>query len=913
MPQVQTLPALSAVSDDDVFVTVDSPTSGAVAKIVTAATARAYFNAPSGARVYRNTTQTVANTTLTTMSYTTERWDTDNYWSAGAPTRLTIPTAGTYLFGASVELANTTAQRTRYADLLLNGTTIITEHSGSGFAVSANTSDTVILSASVAWECQAGDYVEVRVYQNSTASLSTTAGTATSANLNEFYVERLSGGSTANTAGLGFYNVRDYGAKGDVKQLADGVTVVGTTFTSATAAFTAGDTGKTISIGAAGTAGIVHTTTITYVNATTVTLASGAAVAGSGRTFRYGTDDQAACQAAMDAANTAGRGVVFYPAGIYGHKTSVTHKLNVVVRGAAREVAQVWALADNVRIFEDPNAGTAVGTFQGMEDLTLRGMADLYPVQGGDTARLSVMRAERIWWRNVHGIYGRQMGMTGIGTYECRFENCTIEKTLRDGLNATGSYSMIAIGNTCTEIADDGIAFHISAAYALGTIINPQAIVIGNRFHKSGGVKCLGATNNIIANNSGRFLNGYGVFLDADTTFNEGYKDQLGVIVSNNSFIDILNLNYYSGISQDVCYGLWIAGTGLDGNYGVANPGTGTAANKGQTNDAWDKTGSPSTGTYSFIISNNVCHQALESTANTTFSAYGFGNAWWTSGSADLSPFYGTIARTGSSSHVQGGSGSKGIKLAGGVTRDILVTGNKVYGFFQGIDHEFLTSTYNNRAHYRHNEILRCVEGVRYYTTANIFGEFIWEGNYFDLDPIFEAAERTTATSQPTGTWTIASAGSSARGFTTTGSAGVTSGLQIRGNTFKNVAQITSRTSGEGVMFDGNYLILDPVATSPSFGGVNVTDAELFSSTVISTVCDPRLTTYDRMRTDSNDRARSSIPSAGVWAKGTFVRNTAMAIGTPSAGKILAGWMRMTSGSGNVAATDWHLVVWANT
>lgn len=713
------------------------------------------------------------------------------------------------------------------------------------------------------------------------------------------------------SSSLKYYSVADYGAVADVRQASDGVTTASsTTFTSATAAFTSGDTGKRIIISGAGTAGAPHVASITYVNATTVTLSAAAVATTSAKLFRFGTNNATAFQAAVDAANTAGGGVVYIPAGKYGLNTSVTHKLNVVIKGAAMDASVVYALNDAFRLFEDPNAGTAANTFTGMEDLTLWGDGDIYPVQGADTSRLTVQRAERIWWRRVHGIYGRQMGMTGIGTYECRFENCVIEKTLRDGLNATGSYSMIAIGNTCTEIADDGIAFHISAAYSLGTIINPQAVIMGNRFHKSGGVKCLGATNNIIANNTGRFLNGYGVFLDADTTFNEGYKDQIGVIVTDNSFIDIINLNYYTGISQDVCYGLWIAGTGVDGNFGLTNPGTGTAANKGQTGDAWDKTGSPSTGTYSFIIANNVCMQALESTTNTTFSAFGFGNAWWTSGSADLTSFYGTVARTASSTHGQGGSGSKGIKLAGGVTRDILLTGNKIYGFFQGVDHEYQDLARLHRAHYRGNEILRCVEGVRYYTSGALYGEFLWENNYFDLDPIFEAAERTTATSQPTGTWTIASNGSSARGFTTTGSAGVLVGLQIRGNTFKNVAQITSRTSGEGVAFEGNYLILDPVATSPSFGGVNVTDAELFSSSVISTVCDPRLTTYDRMRIDSNSRASSSIPAAGVWAKGTFVRNTAITLAT---GKITSGWMRLTSGSGNTLNTDWMPIVWANT
>ena len=56
----------------------------------------------------------------------------------------------------------------------------------------------------------------------------------------------------------------------------------------------------------------------------------------------------------------------------------------------------------------------------------------------------------------------------------------------------------------------------------------------------------------------------------------------------------------------------------------------------------------------------------------------------------------------------------------------------------------------------------------------------------------------------------------------------------------------------------------------------------------------------------------SSAPTGGGWAVGTFVRNDGAAIGTPSANKILMGWQRVTTGSGNVMGTDWHACVVAN-
>jgi hypothetical protein len=46
-----------------------------------------------GARVYRNSNQSIANITYTPVSFSTETFDTDAIWDAGSPTRLTAKTA----------------------------------------------------------------------------------------------------------------------------------------------------------------------------------------------------------------------------------------------------------------------------------------------------------------------------------------------------------------------------------------------------------------------------------------------------------------------------------------------------------------------------------------------------------------------------------------------------------------------------------------------------------------------------------------------------------------------------------------------------------------------------------------------------------------------------------------------------
>lgn len=96
-----------------------------------------------------------------------------------------------------------------------------------------------------------------------------------------------------------------YGAVGNGVVISDLVLNGTTTATSASANFTSADTGKTIMInGGTSTTSGPLVTTITFVNATTVTLGSAAGVSGSAFVAVYGTDDTAAINSCISAAKT---------------------------------------------------------------------------------------------------------------------------------------------------------------------------------------------------------------------------------------------------------------------------------------------------------------------------------------------------------------------------------------------------------------------------------------------------------------------------------------------------------------------------------------------------------------------------------------------------------------------------------
>jgi hypothetical protein len=93
----------------------------------------------------------------------------------------------------------------------------------------------------------------------------------------------------------------DFGAIGDARHVIDGAIVAGTsTLTSATAAFSARDVGKTIMVAKAGVSGTnLRTAILAYTNATTVSLSAKASSTVRGKVVVWGTIDTSAVTAAL--------------------------------------------------------------------------------------------------------------------------------------------------------------------------------------------------------------------------------------------------------------------------------------------------------------------------------------------------------------------------------------------------------------------------------------------------------------------------------------------------------------------------------------------------------------------------------------------------------------------------------------
>lgn len=124
----------------------------------------------AGARVYNTNVQSIPDFTETTLTFNSERWDTHGFWEGVThPTRLTIPPGvdGLFELGGNIDFdANVNGDR--YISIIHQGGTetdiaVQTQH--------APNSRHCRLNLNTQWQCTAGDYFELRCWQDSGGAL----------------------------------------------------------------------------------------------------------------------------------------------------------------------------------------------------------------------------------------------------------------------------------------------------------------------------------------------------------------------------------------------------------------------------------------------------------------------------------------------------------------------------------------------------------------------------------------------------------------------------------------------------------------------------------------------------------------------------------------------------------------------
>ena len=123
----------------------------------------------SGARITHSITQSIPDLTFSKLNFNTERFDTDNYHdNVNNNTRLVAPFNGYYLVFSDMKFANNVNGR-RSSGIYFNDSVYICAWSNNTIGSVWDTS----LQNSCVWYFKAGDYIELRVFQDSGGNLST--------------------------------------------------------------------------------------------------------------------------------------------------------------------------------------------------------------------------------------------------------------------------------------------------------------------------------------------------------------------------------------------------------------------------------------------------------------------------------------------------------------------------------------------------------------------------------------------------------------------------------------------------------------------------------------------------------------------------------------------------------------------
>lgn len=120
-----------------------------------------------GCRVYRTTTQAIADSTYVAVQFDNERWDTDTmHDNSTNNTRITFTTAGKYRVVANISWNNTDADGVRQVRIVLNGSTNIAWMTNLPIATGNN----FLQQVTTIYDFAATDYVELEVWQSSGSS-----------------------------------------------------------------------------------------------------------------------------------------------------------------------------------------------------------------------------------------------------------------------------------------------------------------------------------------------------------------------------------------------------------------------------------------------------------------------------------------------------------------------------------------------------------------------------------------------------------------------------------------------------------------------------------------------------------------------------------------------------------------------
>jgi hypothetical protein len=484
----------------------------------------------------------------------------------------------------------------------------------------------------------------------------------------------------------------------------------------------------------------------------------------------------------------------------------------------------------------------------------------------------------------------RSMGFVATGAASFEVTNCVFQNIYADGARAIGCGYVNISRNAFNCVCDDSIAVHSLDTQAAP--LQTQVIVADNIIIDSQGIcvlsgKRVSIHHNILVRTHVRAIQVLAV------AGPEGASAGLSISIDSNHIDTVFNGNTLQGAGGGGVAYIKVETpplTQVGGQYPMGPDGSGGIVKPAPyyfSNNIDDTP--PAIGTHWINITNNICTRTLEPVAH--YTDYGLPTRIGRNGPVT------TVAVTAAT------LGCDEVATRGHIwivnaAHDMLIRGNQSYGssmavFFQ---HAAVTTEVAWRNVVVNDNLFENFAKAGVYVEGSGFINV--KGNLFSGDPLHTHSRRL-----PNGKWGFVTAIEHAAIWNSAGCF-----MELRDNTMEhvqgysggvasnihsndNVARCKPAVAG----YDANNIGIGQIGI-PGQGG-----AENF----IMVDHDPASATYgnflNKVRMES-----TAMPSTGYYFKDWFVRKTYGTIET--GGDIELGWLRLTTGTGHVAGTDWQTI-----
>lgn len=609
-------------------------------------------------------------------------------------------------------------------------------------------------------------------------------------------------------------------------------------------------------------------------------------------------DDTTAFQDAIDAALLAGGGTVVVPYGTYWFAFASPSldpgAGNLTFRGMGMGATILHYDEGTGDGVNDPNSkalfknitASAKGSIT-FEDLEVRGtFVDNDGRVGGVPFWLDYYSSVTLDGIAVRSVTQMGMDFHFCGKFTC--VNSEFENIAADCIRVRDTPNVYIGYNKLLRNGDDGIAVHTSDhIFALPFPIRQNIVIENNFLINTGQIRVLGGRALRVVGNIFRFPSLAAIGVGCLPEYNEGDNVVLDVEVSGNIVENLVSIGYGTPLNN----GQAIQFFGAQGKGSAATnsivPGRYDPVsadfiyawnhNDAKTNDA----AQANPFTQGVNIHGNIVRRTAPNVD--AFSDHGFGSRLFQGMAYDPALTDATMRP------------ASGIAVQTGIW-GLNVHNNTLEHLATGVKFSSATSDYTYKdCVVRHNTISDVTARGVYVDSSYFRCDIDIDGNTINGD-----IYRKSSNSNIDGTY---DANATPNGVDT----GNVSGVMVRNNTFKNVCQMLASNVPDSLYVSGNVGYGNPSATWFSTGNVGIgriePAGERFSYVVIDD--NPQSGTYGALLNVPVLEAHAH-PTTGKYVSGSFVKNSA-APAINGNNMVLTGWLRITTGSGHVAGTDWAL------